>query len=316
MFIEGIECINYLSDQIKLSDNTSSSFWDYYHSDFNFDGKSFTGLKMLGDNHNNTSSIKNRLNTIVDRLFKPLYYKYSSNKKRFKEIDRINYQNSINSNSRNNLSRIRHSLTLDFLLENLGANLSQNSNVCVIGDGYANMSSILIASKTAKKIFLINLNKSLLLDLVTLKNTFPKSEFLNSICLITDKTSLKKSLNDKYKIVAISSMNYNLLQFCPIDLVININSMQEIDKHITKNYFDFMRKISVKRNLYFYCCNRESKVLPDGTIISFSEFPWKDSDQIIIDELCPWQKYYHSAHPPFFHRYEGKVRHRLVKLST
>lgn len=315
MFISGIDCIKYLNDMSKLNDNTSSSFWDHHHSDFHFDGKGFSGLKMLGDNHNNSSSIKGLINSILDKLFQPLFIRYSTNKKRFKKINRINHKNSIISNSRNNLSRTRHSLTLDFLLENLGSNLNKNSSVCVIGDGYANMSSLLIASKSVSKVFLINLNKSLLLDLVSLKNTFPNPEFLNSICLVTDKKSLTKSLDTKYKIVAISSMNYDLLQYCPLDLVININSMQEIDKHITKNYFDFMRKISAKRKLFFYCCNREVKKLPDGTIISFNEFPWKDCDVIIVDELCPWQKYYYSAYPPFLHKYDDTVRHRLVRFS-
>ena len=77
-----------------------------------------------------------------------------------------------------------------------------------------------------------------------------------------------------------------------------------------------MRVIASKRTLFFYCCNRELKELNDGAIIDFFKYPWKDSDEIIVDELCPWQKKYYSIKPPFFHNYDGPVRHRLVRLSN
>mgnify|MGYP006131790653 CR=1 FL=1 len=315
MFFIGNECIKELNEMTKLDDKTSSSYWDHYHSDFHFDGQNFSGIKMLGDSHYNSSTIKKLSNKLVDKLLLPTYYKYASNKQRFNELNRISNKISKMTNYRHNISSVRHSLTLDFLLESLGPKLKKNSNICVIGDGYANMSSLLIASKSASKVFLINLTKSLLLDLVSLKKAFPSSKFLDSICLVSDKKSLIESFDVKYKIVAISSMNYELLQYCPIDLVININSMQEINKDITKKYFDYMRVIASKRTLFFYCCNRELKKLNDGAIIDFFKYPWKDSDEIIVDELCPWQKKYYSIKPPFFHNYDGPVRHRLVRLS-
>ena len=122
---------------------------------------------MLGDSHYSSSTIKKISNNLVDKLFQPSYYKYSSNKQRFNELNRISHKISKTSNNRHNLSKTRHSLTLDFLLESLGHNWKKNSNICVIGDGYANMSSLLIASKSTSKVFLINLNKSLLLDLIS-----------------------------------------------------------------------------------------------------------------------------------------------------
>lgn len=316
MFFIGKECFKQLNEMTKLDDKTSSSYWDHYHSDFHFDGQNFRGIKMLGSSHNSSLKIKNFSYKLFDKLINLAYHKYSSNKQRFNELNRISHKISKTSSTRHNNSRIRHSLTLDFLLESLGPKLKKNSNICVIGDGYANMSSLLIASNSASKVFLINLNKSLLLDLVSLKNAFPSSEFLNSICLVSDKKSLIESFDVKYKIVAISSMNYDLLQYCPVDLVININSMQEINKDITKKYFDYMRVIASKRTLFFYCCNRELKELNDGAIIDFFKYPWKDSDEIIVDELCPWQKKYSSIKPPFFHNYDGPIRHRLVRLSN
>jgi hypothetical protein len=68
--------------------------------------------------------------------------------------------------------------------------------------------------------------------------------------------------------------------------------------------------------VYFYCCNRLEKTLPDGTITRFRNYPWKDDDKIIVDELCPWHQYYYSASFPFYHQYDGPVQHRLALMAT
>ena len=62
------------------------------------------------------------------------WYKYSTNKHRFNELNRINHKISKTTRSRHNLSKIRHSLTLDFLLESLGPKLKKNSNISVMSN--------------------------------------------------------------------------------------------------------------------------------------------------------------------------------------
>ena len=69
-------------------------------------------------------------------------------------------------------------------------------------------------------------------------------------------------------------------------------------------YFKYMRS-SKKSPCYFYCCNRLEKELPDGSIIKFINYPWKNNDDVLIDELCPWYKKYPSLKPPFFRKYDG-----------
>ena len=78
--------------------------------------------------------------------------------------------------------------------------------------------------------------------------------------------------------------------------------------------FDDMRNCK-NGDLFFYCCSRIEKVMPDGTITRFRDYPWKESDEIIVDGLCPWHQYYYTPTPPFYHRYAGPVQHRLVKLN-
>ena len=80
MLLTGIECLKHLNDMTKLNDETSSSFWNHYHSDFDFDGENFSGLKMLGDSHYNQSLIKRLLYGFSDKLFQLTYHKYSYNK--------------------------------------------------------------------------------------------------------------------------------------------------------------------------------------------------------------------------------------------
>ncbi|MDC1120372.1 hypothetical protein OAT72_00725 [Alphaproteobacteria bacterium] len=86
---------------------------------------------------------------------------------------------------------------------------------------------------------------------------------------------------------------------------------QEINK-----YFDSMRTLASEKEFMFYCCDRESKILPDGQIIEFEKYPWAKEDIIIFDEPCPWHdKYYRSVLPIYF-KYDGVHRHRLAKMSS
>jgi hypothetical protein len=32
------------------------------------------------------------------------------------------------------------------------------------------------------------------------------------------------------------------------------------------------------------------------------------------DELCPWHLKYYSTKPPFYHDYDGPIRHRLAQF--
>ena len=106
---------------------------------------------------------------------------------------------------------------------------------------------------------------------------------------------------------------YELLCGLPVDLFINIASMQEMDPVIVHSYFDYMRKSSSKK-VYFYCCNREKKVLPDGTVSEFSAYPWGDA-RILLDELCPWYQRYPTSLPPFWKAFDGPTHHRMAQLK-
>lgn len=176
---------------------------------------------------------------------------------------------------------------------------------CVIGDGYGYFTSLLKFLDPELKIISVNLGRTLFFDVLYTKKGLPDEETL----LLTDE-------NYKNSLVALNfceAERYELLCDQPVDLFINIASMQEMDPVIIRTYFNYMRQSSSAK-VYFYCCNRERKVLPDGTVSDFSEYPWDDA-HILFDELCPWYQRYPYSLPPFWIQFDGTTRHRLVELK-
>ena len=115
--------------------------------------------------------------------------------------------------------------------------------------------------------------------------------------------------------IAIEVRDHDLLKNCPVDYAINIVSMQEMNSSVISEYFNHLRTIACSKEILFYCCNREKKILPDGTMARFEDYPWLAEDQIFYDELCPWHKFYYSKRPPFYHPYIP-VRHKLVGMAS
>ncbi len=99
----------------------------------------------------------------------------------------------------------------------------------------------------------------------------------------------------------------------PLSLAINIQSMMEMDPPVTASYFDLMRGCP-RRETAFYCCNNEEKRLPDGTASRFVDYPWRDGDKILVDEICPWLRYRYTDRPPFYVPRRVNL-HRLVMLE-
>jgi hypothetical protein len=89
--------------------------------------------------------------------------------------------------------------------------------------------------------------------------------------------------------------------------------MQEMNYEAITSYFNVIRNQNT--TTWFYCCNRVSKTLPDGSVINFSEYGWNTSDQVIVDELCPWHQRFPINRPPFSSKFDGPIKHRLIKLN-
>jgi hypothetical protein len=74
------------------------------------------------------------------------------------------------------LDLLRHVLTLDFLRSRLGPKIYKGP-ICIIGDGYANMALVILATLPDSKVTLVNLHKTLLVDLICLQIGFPEIDY-------------------------------------------------------------------------------------------------------------------------------------------
>jgi hypothetical protein len=205
---------------------------------------------------------------------------------------------------------MRHTLTMALMNDRL--DMDQDAKlVAVIGDGFANMSSLLLSSIPHCRVILVNLTKTLLLDLVYLRKTFPEE----NIALAQSADEMEEALaSNDTRIIAVRADDMHLLAKAPLTLGINIKSMMEMDPSITAAYFNVLRNGCAERTA-FYCCNLDKKKWADGTVINFSDYPWHEKDTILLDESCPWDQYGYHKQFPFYYTRNGFNRHRLVYLN-
>ena len=317
MMYSGQAAIDFLSTEISKEDLAASSYWQKHHSKFRFLGNGFEGLILLGGNEKPHRGLRLLLNRLLQRPFRRMGVAF----RKFNDIDRISKKVAICQDRASDLDVLRQVLTLSYLHDRVPSLLTSKNTSCVIGDGFATMTALQLASRSAGRVILINLTKTLLVDLWYLKLWMGTEIFESSVDLVTDEASLSQALakpiinETSGNVIAIQASNHELLRNCPIDIVLNIASMQEMNPPVIAAYFDHFRTIASRRRLVFYCCNREEKKLPDGTVIKFNEYPWNANDDILDDNLCPWYQKYYKLRPPFFHSYNGPIRHRLVNFK-
>ena len=190
----------------------------------------------------------------------------------------------------------RMALTIDFLEKNISD--LDSKKFCVIGDGYGRFGSILKSIYPNCSVIYINLGRTLVFDYYYTSKVFPNSNHQ------LNRTQDKFSDDFTY----IEAERYREFKL-EAEIFINIASMQEMDMKTINEYFSLIK--SQSQPVYFYCANRISKKLPDGSIIIFNEYPW-DGMKVLIDELCPWHQKFPTIKPPFVRNFDGPLQHRLV----
>ena len=197
---------------------------------------------------------------------------------------------------------IKHAFTFNFLNR---YNLLKNK-ICIIGDGKANfVGGLLTMNKKDIKIFSINLTEILIHDYLMIRNINLIDD--DSIIVVNNEKDLE---NPNKKLFLIDASNVHFLKNKNINLFINIASMQEMKPDSVEHYFQIIKSNSA----YFYCCNREYKKLIGGEELIFNQYPWGDCQTIVWAD-CPWVKKYYDFKPPFIKKYDGNVKHALVKYS-
>lgn len=312
---KGQNIINFLISKVNESDPSASSHWKKYHSNFKVYNGIPSGIEGFGSNEKSYRGF----NLILHFIFQ-LRYRLTSFKSLrmfiyFLKFDYLNFKILKNQDKGYSIDCLRQTLTLSYIYSLIPKIFNSESTIWVIGDGFASMTNLLYKSNSCKNIVLINLTKTLLVDVIHIKNTISNEEFNNNVILIENKNDFElfsKSENTKKNIFLIEARNYSLLEFLKPQLVINIVSMQEMNNETIKEYFQQIQK---NNNTYFYCCNRKEKKLPDGTITRIDEYPWKINDLTIIDELCPWHQSYYKFRFPFFYKYDGPISHQIRLMN-
>jgi len=208
---------------------------------------------------------------------------------------------------------VKQILSLSTILKTLGKgdNLTRQGirSVCVIGDGYAFFSNLIRHIDPDIRVISVNLGRTLFFDVLFSERCYPEMHPI----LLTAEESKKVQLASS-QLAFVEAEKFSLLENLDIDLFINIASMQEINPEVVEKYFKYMRS-SQKSPCYFYCCNRLRKELPDGTLTEFMKYPWKNSDDVLLDKLCPWYQKYPLSRPPFWHPIDCPVQHRFVRIK-
>jgi hypothetical protein len=208
---------------------------------------------------------------------------------------------------------VKQILSLNTILKTLdnGDNLTGQGirSVCVIGDGYSFFSSLIKLVDPDIKVISVNLGRTLFFDVLFSERCLPE---INPILLKTEES--KNIQLSNFQLVFIEAEKFSILENLEVDLFINIASMQEMNPAVIVKYFKYMRS-SQKSPCYFYCCNRLIKELPDGTLTEFMKYPWKTSDDVLLDELCPWYQKYPSSRPPFWRPFDGPMQHRFIRIK-
>jgi len=315
MILKGDKIFEYLSSQIiQKSDPSESSHWRKYHADFKFTGDGFSGLSGFGGCEPPYKGLKFIFHSLFQTPYRKIGAKYNS----FITLDEIAKKITTKQSRAYDLDVLRQVITLSMLSQRLG---KSHSNTLVIGDGFSSMSSLINLSGFSKNLILINLSKTLFVDLWYLRMILGNEHFNEKVFLTTaleDLSNYKSDIHNRGNIIAIEARNQHFIRELSIDVAINIASMQEMHISTVNKYIADMRyslRNSKNDYLLFYCCNRIEKKLPEGEITRIGDYGWSKEDEFIIDELCSWHQKYYSTKPPFYNPYDGPILHKLVKLK-
>jgi hypothetical protein len=309
---QGQHAIDYLISQVNYDDPAASSHWQKYHSNFHINNGIIEGIEGFGSNEISYKGLVKIAHFLLQLKYKLWAYRSIKRIITFLKFDAISKKILNKQNKGYSLDCLRQTLTLSFLHEKIPSAFNKQSTVLVIGDGFASMTNLIYSTNTANVIILINLTKTLLVDLLHIKKNLSQDDFTNNVYLISENEEINNLTmlvsNKRKKIILIEARHHKFLDYFPFNLVINIASLQEMNNNVIAEYFDHIHK---KQNVFFYCCNRKEKSLPDGTVTKINEYPWRYNDKIIIDELCPWHQDYYTFSKPFYKKFDGLIIHQL-----
>ena len=208
-----------------------------------------------------------------------------------------------------NQDALRQALTVALLQEHLEREDLQR--IVMIGDGYGVLGATLAAWRPNAQIVFVDLGRSLLFQAMTGGRVFP--EATHALVGREDPQAVAAS-----RFVYWPADRLDQWQPGPIDLAVNIASMQEMSAATIASYFDLLRRAPTT---WFYCCNRDRKMMPGGEVAEFARYPWTPDDRHVVDGPCPWHQWYvapakgRTLPISLLAPYDGPHSHRFTRLA-
>jgi len=182
----GDEAITYLAKKSQQKDIKSSSHWDNYHSDFGFEDGKFSGLLGFGGLEKRSFGLRKMMHYFLQNPFR-------------KMADSFSDFDAINETAKDILSKQNKSYSLDVLRQVITLAYLNDKKVvkegmcCVIGDGFATMTSLLL-KHNKQRVVLVNLTKTLLVDIWYLKLLLG-DKFNTDLAIATSKDDMLRVLS-------------------------------------------------------------------------------------------------------------------------
>lgn len=300
---EELKKINDYFMRRNLDDEVISSHWKKYggETSISFD-KEFTRVDLRAEGFddfkkNNTLNILKNI-PINFYLKKKLYPLLSK-----RLIDAV--ENLVRVQGRViSYNCVKQALCLN-AVEKYGLDFN-GKRVAIIGDGNGYLGMLLKTLYPNVKIIQINLAKVLMFDLIFTSQL----SNIDKVSVVLNSEAYQQTADFNF----IPAEEISAIHLSDVDFFFNIASMQEMDIRVINSYFELIRSQNLKKN-YFYCCNRVSKKLPDGTVVSFDDYPWLETDMVVFDEVCDWYSEFPISRPPFVKKFDGKHKHRLIEIQ-
>lgn len=305
--LTGDDALLALESLIEKPEATRSSFWDVAVELFKVgaDG-AVDGPAGLGIVSRKTGSLRTAAHWISRRPFWYMGRKYPD----FADSNRLGRLVARRQRRRYTEDIVRQVLSLALIRDTFSFAGDDDLSV-VIGDGYGVMTVLLLLAYPARRVIVVNLTKSLLVDLIHVRQVVPEIRF----AWVSTAADMEAALScPGLNLIAVRADDARHISAAPIGLAVNTASMQEMTPPVIAEYFDVLRH-SPGADTVFYCCNKLSKTLPDGTVVRFDDYPWRAADRILVDEPCAWQNIVSTKKPPFWYVKKNVVWHRLAVLE-
>lgn len=199
--------------------------------------------------------------------------------------------------------------------------MDEKFTVLVIGDGFGFLSALTKAIYPSSSFVLVDIGRTLFFQCLYLQILYPShTHAVASMGVNEEQAPVADFLYcPAERLEEITNRDYRL--------ALNVCSMQEMNKIEIERYFKYLRT-HAKDGAIFYCCNRKSKVLPDGEVVEFDSYPWLSTDRHLMDGYSSVYSFWFSARRnrnrpkwcgltvpfPFLDGPDGPVRHRLTVL--